>query len=154
MQLARSLKNSAIELMNAPPADPVARMRAAFDGTARPQHLMGEKMTTSRRSVLLGTLATVPTLAVASVFGAAKARAAPIWQLPAKRPVRVVENEWIPMPDGARLAARLWLPEGAEKTPVPVVLEYIPYRKRDAYRPRDNRWGPQLAQYGIAYARG
>lgn len=114
---------------------------------------MGEQMTTSRRSVLLGTLATVPTLAVASVFGAAKARAAATWQLPAKRQVRVVENEWIPMADGARLAARLWLPEGAERKPVPVVLEYIPYRKRDAYRGRDNRWGTELAQYGIAYAR-
>ena len=67
--------------------------------------------------------------------------------------MRVVENEWIPMADGARLGARLWIPEGAERTPVPVVLEYIPYRKRDAYRGRDNRWGPQLAQYGVAYAR-
>jgi predicted acyl esterase len=57
------------------------------------------------------------------------------------------------MPDGVRLGARLWIPEGAELQPVPVVLEYIPYRKRDMYRPRDNDWGPQVAQYGIAYAR-
>ena len=28
-------------------------------------------------------------------------------------PVRVVETEWIPLSDGTRLAARLWLPEGA-----------------------------------------
>ncbi len=28
-----------------------------------------------------------------------------------------------------------------------------PYRKRDGYRLRDNRWGAELAQYGIAYAR-
>jgi uncharacterized protein len=110
-------------------------------------------MATSRRDLLLGTLAAVPTLATASVFAGTKARAASRWQLPAKRSVRVVENQWIPMPDGARLGARLWIPEGAERTPVPVVLEYIPYRMRDAYRPRDNRWGPQLAQYGVAYAR-
>jgi uncharacterized protein len=110
-------------------------------------------MATSRRDLIMGTLAAVPTLAAASVFAGAKAPAAPHWQLPAKRSVRVVENEWTPMSDGARLGARLWIPEGAERTPVPVVLEYIPYRKRDAYRPRDNRWGPQLAQYGIAYAR-
>ena len=37
-----------------------------------------------------------------------------------------VENVWITMPDGCRLAARLWLPEGAEQKPVPAILEYIP----------------------------
>src|SRR5580692_8766841 len=110
-------------------------------------------MTISRRDAVLGTLAVVPALAGARLFGAAKAAAAPPWALPAKRQVRVIENTWISMPDGARLAARLWIPEGAEKTPVPVVLEYIPYRMRDAYRRRDDRWGTQLAQYGIAYAR-
>ena len=110
-------------------------------------------MTTSRRELLLRTMAAMPTLATASVWGTAKAAADPAWQLPAKRSVRVVENEWIPLSDGVRLAARLWIPEGAEQTPVPVVLEYIPYRKRDAYRRRDDRWGAQLAQYGIAYAR-
>jgi uncharacterized protein len=110
-------------------------------------------MTISRRDAVLRTLAAVPALAAASLFGAKRTMAAAPWQLPAKRPVRVVENEWIPMADGARLGARLWIPEGAERTPVPVVLEYIPYRKRDAYRGRDNVWGPQLAQYGVAYAR-
>jgi predicted acyl esterase len=89
-------------------------------------------LTTSRRDVLLGTLAAVPALAAASVFGETKTLGALSWQLPAKRAVRVVENEWIPMPDGARLAARLWIPEGAEREPAAVVLEYIPYRKRDA----------------------
>jgi putative CocE/NonD family hydrolase len=110
-------------------------------------------MTISRRDALLGTLSIVPAIAAARVYGAAKAAAAPPWTLPAKRPVRVVENTWIPMPDGARLAARLWIPEGAENAAVPVVLEYIPYRMRDAYRRRDDRWGNELAQYGIAYAR-
>ena len=45
--------------------------------------------------------------------------------------VRVIENCWIPMPDGCRLAARIWLPADAEISPVPAILEYIPYRKRD-----------------------
>ncbi|MHB1928175.1 MAG: CocE/NonD family hydrolase, partial [Acidimicrobiales bacterium] len=36
------------------------------------------------------------------------------------------------MADGCRLAARVWLPEGAERQPVPAVLESIPYRKNDA----------------------
>ena len=54
------------------------------------------------------------------------------------------------MPDGVRLSARLWLPEDQ---PVPVVLEYIPYRKRDGYRAHDNHWGEVLGVAGIAYAR-
>ena len=37
--------------------------------------------------------------------------------------VRVVETTWIPLPDGVRLAAKLWLPEGAEAAPVPAILE-------------------------------
>jgi len=73
------------------------------------------------------------------------------WKLPDKNPVRVIDNQWIGMKDGIQLSARLWLPDTAQ--PVPVVLEYIPYRKRDLYRTRDNAWGQQLAQYGIGYAR-
>lgn len=44
---------------------------------------------------------------------------------------KVLENEWIPLPDGRRLAARIWMPKTAKKTPVPAILEYLPYRKRD-----------------------
>ena len=47
------------------------------------------------------------------------------------RRLRVIENTWIPMSDGCRLAARIWLPEDAEGHPVPAVLDYIPYRKND-----------------------
>ncbi|MFT5351797.1 MAG: putative acyl esterase [Gammaproteobacteria bacterium] len=39
------------------------------------------------------------------------------------------------MPDGARLGARLWLPDTTE--PVPAILEYIPYRKDDYSALRD-----------------
>jgi putative CocE/NonD family hydrolase len=73
------------------------------------------------------------------------------WRLPPKGPVRMVENSFIAMPDGVRLAVQLWLPEGAAKAPL--VLEYIPYRKRDLYRAYDLFWGQTLAQFGIAYAR-
>ena len=44
--------------------------------------------------------------------------------------IGVIENVFVPLKDGTRLAARLWLPEGKLR-PVPAVLEYIPYRKRD-----------------------
>ncbi|MEX2200600.1 MAG: CocE/NonD family hydrolase [Dongiaceae bacterium] len=52
--------------------------------------------------------------------------------------VTEIEHVWIPMSDGVRLSARLWMPEDAEKNPVPAILEYIPYRKRDGTRVRDD----------------
>lgn len=68
-------------------------------------------------------------------------------------PVREVENVWIPMPDGVKLAARMWLPETAEATPVPAVLEYLPYRKRDGTIVRDALTHPYLAGHGYAAVR-
>lgn len=67
--------------------------------------------------------------------------------------VREIETEWIPMPDGCRLAARLWLPEGAEQGPVPAVLDYNPYRRRDHTRRGDSRMMPYLAGHGYACVR-
>jgi len=67
--------------------------------------------------------------------------------------VRVIENCWIPMPDGCRLAARIWLPADAETTPVPAILEYIPYRKRDFTRARDEPMHHYFAGYGYAAVR-
>ena len=34
-----------------------------------------------------------------------------------------------------------------------MVLKYIPYRKRDSYRPHHSAWGSALAGSGIAFAR-
>jgi len=48
-----------------------------------------------------------------------------------------IENVWILLRDGTRLAARVWMPEDAEREPVPAILEYIPYRKRDFTTARD-----------------
>ena len=67
--------------------------------------------------------------------------------------VRSIELVWIPMPDGRRLAARLWLPLNAESQPVPAILEYIPYRRRDGTRPRDDESHPWIAAQGYACAR-
>jgi hypothetical protein len=53
------------------------------------------------------------------------------------REITEIENVWITMSDGCRIAARTWLPAGAEAAPVPAILEYIPYRKRDFMRARD-----------------
>ncbi len=81
------------------------------------------------------------------------ASAAPVWALPPKREVRHVEIVRIPMPDGVRLCGQKWLPADADTHPVPVVLEYIPYRTRDAYSAADGYWGGVLASYGIGFAR-
>lgn len=57
------------------------------------------------------------------------------------------------MSDSTRLAARLWLPANAYDSPVPVILEYIPYRKRDGSRLRDETIHPYFAGHGYASIR-
>ncbi|MGM0538029.1 MAG: CocE/NonD family hydrolase [Thermodesulfobacteriota bacterium] len=69
------------------------------------------------------------------------------------RPVREIFNQWIPMSDGCRLAARIWLPEDAENDPVPAILEYIPYRKNDLTAERDVQHHPYIAGHGYACVR-
>ena len=75
------------------------------------------------------------------------------WALPAKREVRHVEIVRIGMRDGVELRGQMWLPADADTRRVPVVLEYIPYRTRDAYSAADGHWGNVLAGYGIGFAR-
>ncbi|MDX7952916.1 CocE/NonD family hydrolase [Lichenihabitans sp. Uapishka_5] len=67
--------------------------------------------------------------------------------------VETIENLWIPLADGTRLAARLWRPDDAEAHPVPAILEYIPYRKRDGTRGRDEPMHGFFASQGYAAIR-
>jgi putative CocE/NonD family hydrolase len=67
--------------------------------------------------------------------------------------VTVIENLFIPLSDGTRLAARLWLPVDAEQKPVPAVLEFIPYRKTDGTRGRDEPMHGWFARHGTAAIR-
>jgi uncharacterized protein len=69
------------------------------------------------------------------------------------RSVRVIEHVLIPLKDGTTLAARMWLPDDAERNPVPVILEYLPYRKRDGTYERDALTHPYLAGHGYAGVR-
>ncbi len=69
------------------------------------------------------------------------------------RKVREIVNTWIPMPDGTKLAARIWLPEDADADPVPAILEYLPYRKRDGTVARDHLTHPYFAGHGYAGVR-
>lgn len=70
-------------------------------------------------------------------------------------PRRVVERDpvWITMPDGIRLAARIWMPADAETDPVPAIVEPIPYRRRDGTAERDARSHPWMAGHGYAVIR-
>ena len=64
------------------------------------------------------------------------------------------QQVWIPMEDGVRLAASLFLPESVKGGgAAPVVLEALPYRKDDAsasYRPE---YEQLCGEYGYAVAR-
>ena len=104
----------------------------------------------TRRGVLRAVTA-VPALLSTTAWSNTRER--PSCTLPHERRVRVIEHTWIAMADGIRLSARIWLPDGPNEQPSPVVLEYIPYRKRDSYRMHDNSWVRRSASRGIAYAR-
>ncbi|MBN35748.1 MAG: peptidase S15 [Rhodospirillaceae bacterium] len=67
--------------------------------------------------------------------------------------VRNIENIWIPMSDGTHLGARIWMPDDAEDHPVPAILEYIPYRKRESTRTRDEPMHRYFAGHGYACLR-
>ncbi len=67
--------------------------------------------------------------------------------------VREMEHVLIPLADGTRLAARIWLPSAAEQHPVPAILEYLPYRKRDGTWERDALTHPWFAGHGYAGVR-
>ncbi|HEX6198998.1 MAG TPA: CocE/NonD family hydrolase, partial [Thermoanaerobaculia bacterium] len=69
------------------------------------------------------------------------------------RAVREIEHLRIPLSDGCRLSARVWLPEDAETDPVPAILEYLPYRKRDFTRARDEPMHRYFAGHGYAAVR-
>lgn len=67
--------------------------------------------------------------------------------------IKTIEHIWIPMPDQMRLAARLWLPDNFQHQPVPALLEYIPYRRRDSTRVRDDMMHGYFAGHGYACVR-
>ncbi|MFM7694081.1 MAG: CocE/NonD family hydrolase, partial [Actinomycetota bacterium] len=59
------------------------------------------------------------------------------------RTIEVRSPVWIPLPDGTRLHAKVWLPVDADEHPVPAVIEYGPYRLTDgtvASDEQEMRW--------------
>lgn len=69
------------------------------------------------------------------------------------RQICEIENQWITLSDGTRLAARIWLPVDADSNPVPAILEYLPYRKRDGTVERDQLTHPYFAGHGYSCVR-
>lgn len=59
----------------------------------------------------------------------------------------------ITLSDGCRLSARVWRPVDSDKNPVPAILEYLPYRKRDGTCARDALTHPYFARHGYACIR-
>ena len=72
---------------------------------------------------------------------------------PLPRPIREIEQLWIPLADGDRMSARAWLPVDADDDPVPVIVEYHPYRKRDLSAINNQPMHGYLAGHGYAAVR-
>jgi putative CocE/NonD family hydrolase len=106
----------------------------------------------SRRELLLGMNAALLALGAGSAMAALARTAAPS-AANGPHPVREIENTWIVMPDGVRLAARLWVPVGAERHPVPAIFNYCPYFARLFTRPDDDARFPYYASHGYACVR-
>ncbi|MER8684165.1 MULTISPECIES: CocE/NonD family hydrolase [unclassified Mesorhizobium] len=68
-------------------------------------------------------------------------------------PTNLLENVWIPLSDGTRLAAKIWLPQEASSNPAPAIVDYIPYRKRDGTVLEDERMYRYFASHGYASIR-
>ena len=66
--------------------------------------------------------------------------------------VEVIDT-WIPMSDGTRLGARIWMPETVGSEALPVILEYIPYRKDDFTAIRDSSTIAWFADQGYVSVR-
>jgi predicted acyl esterase len=63
-------------------------------------------------------------------------------------------SSWIPMKDGVRLAATLYMPEGAKPgEKFPALLEYLPYRKDDGIAARDYPIHSYFARRGYVSVR-
>lgn len=71
----------------------------------------------------------------------------------ALRPLTENPDYGITLSDGCRLSARVWMPQDAGADPVPVILEYLPYRKRDGTCARDALTHPYFAERGYACVR-
>ncbi len=93
-----------------------------------------------------GFLVCVSVLLISGLASAVESSAAPLYDI-------TMEEIWIPMPDGVRLAADLYMPTGGELDErIPVLLEYLPYRKTES-RNRNYSLYSYFVRRGYAVAR-
>ena len=67
--------------------------------------------------------------------------------------IEEIPHQEIKLSDGCVLSARIWRPASATEQPVPAILEYLPYRKRDGTTARDALTHPYFAARGYACIR-
>jgi uncharacterized protein len=105
----------------------------------------------SRRELLVAINAALLALGVSPLMPAfARTSASP----PAgAHNVHEMDDVWIPMPDGVKLATRIWLPDDARQHPVPAIFNYCPYFARLFTRPDDDARFPYYASHGYACVR-
>jgi predicted acyl esterase len=103
-----------------------------------------------------GSAAVVALAAVAALAAAVAALAVTLGLAlaPALRGGPRNEQAWIPLRDGVRLAATLYMPEGARPGErFPALLEYLPYRKDDGTAARDFALHAYFARHRYVTAR-
>ena len=69
------------------------------------------------------------------------------------REIEILPDLGIILNNGVRLSVRVWRPSDAHSYPVPAILEYLPYRKRDGTCARDALTHPYFAERGYACLR-
>lgn len=67
--------------------------------------------------------------------------------------VEIIPDMLIPLPDGTQLSARVWMPASASDTPLPAIIEYLPYRKSDGTAARDHGMHAHFAAHGYVCLR-
>lgn len=105
----------------------------------------------SRRDLLLGINAALLALSTGTVTPAFAHNT--VSSPPGADAVHEIENSWIPMPDGVKLAARIWLPENAQQHRVPAIFNYCPYFAHLFTRLGDDTRFPYYASHGYACVR-
>lgn len=124
----------------------------ALESSPGPQCSGGTESALNRRDLLLGLNAALIALSAGTVMPSLAGEAS-VRPPRTSAGVREIVNTWIPMPDGVKLAARIWMPEGAQRHPVPAILNYCPYFARLFTRPDDDARFPYYASHGYACVR-
>ena len=67
--------------------------------------------------------------------------------------VKIIDNVWIPLADGCKLAAKIFKPVSLSNKKIPAILEYIPYRKNDYTSVQDYAVHKYFAGHGYVSVR-